>query len=160
MKKKILSFTLALFLVSLILFLPIPKGSYDDGGTREYVSLTYKIVDWNRLTDTGVYEKTRIFFGEDRRKAIDELWAYEAEYIQHTFLATILDINQHSALVKPLEGEEEGNSSSRITFRITQLEQIDVQPGEVVEIRYQGEIMESDPAQIKATIWQKAKDIS
>ena len=45
-----------------VLFIPIPRGVCKDGGTREYTALTYKIIDWNRLTDDGIYKKTKIFF--------------------------------------------------------------------------------------------------
>ena len=65
------------FLIILVLFVPIPKGSYDDGGTREYEALTYKIVRWNRLTSDGVYRKTRVYWGADKRLPIDELYARE-----------------------------------------------------------------------------------
>jgi len=82
MKKKIwIPIAAAVFLLA-ILFVPIPMGSYDDGGTREWVALTYKIVDWNRLTvqkgaESTLYEKTRVYFGADKNKSIDELWEYE-----------------------------------------------------------------------------------
>ena len=72
----------------LILFTPIPKGSYDDGGTREFAALTYKIVVWNKLVSvhneageiTGIdtYHKTSVFWYPDSRKSIDELWKIEA----------------------------------------------------------------------------------
>ncbi len=77
MKKKIWIPIVVIVSSLLILLIPIPKASYDDGGTREYVSLTYKIVDWNRLHSDGVYENTRIYFGKDRNKSIDELWEME-----------------------------------------------------------------------------------
>ena len=41
MKKKIwIPITAAAVLLA-ILFVPVPLGSYDDGGTREYAALTY-----------------------------------------------------------------------------------------------------------------------
>ena len=48
MKKKIWIPILIVAVIA-ILVIPIPTGTYKDGGTREYTSLTYKIVDWNRL---------------------------------------------------------------------------------------------------------------
>jgi len=83
MKKKILIPIVIVVAVLAILFVPIPQASYDDGGTREYVALTYKIVDWNRLTvyeneESTLYQNTRIYWGEDRNKSIDELWARES----------------------------------------------------------------------------------
>lgn len=62
----------------LALFLPVPTGTYKDGGTKEYTSLTYKIVVWNRLVDEDTtYHKTSIFWIPDNRKSIDELWKIE-----------------------------------------------------------------------------------
>ncbi len=47
LRKDVSSFVLIL----LILFLPIPRGTYKDGGTKDYCALTYRIIVWNRLTD-------------------------------------------------------------------------------------------------------------
>ena len=59
MKKKVI-IPVIIALVLAILFVPIPTGVYKDGGTREYSALTYKIVKWNRLTEAGTYNKTRL----------------------------------------------------------------------------------------------------
>ncbi len=71
----------------LVLFLPIPKGTYDDGGTRDYCALTYRIVVWNRLNadvnedgsvgEVYTYHKTSVFWIPDNFKRIDELWKIE-----------------------------------------------------------------------------------
>ena len=73
--------------VLLVLFLPVPKGTYDDGGTRDYCALTYKIVVWNKLlvevNEDGsagefyTYRKTSVFWIPDNFKSIDELWKIE-----------------------------------------------------------------------------------
>lgn len=77
MKKKMILLLGSLF-VLLVLFLPVPTGTYKDGGTKEYTSLTYKIVAWNRLVDKDTtYHKTSIFWIPDNRKSIDELWKIE-----------------------------------------------------------------------------------
>ena len=49
MKKKILIPIISIVVLAAVLFLPIPQGSYDDGGTRDYNALTYKIVRWNKI---------------------------------------------------------------------------------------------------------------
>ena len=61
MKKKI---WIPIVIVALlaILVIPIPTGVYKDGGTREYTALTYKIVDWNRMTGDATYDKTKVYF--------------------------------------------------------------------------------------------------
>ena len=80
--KKIVWIGLSVVLaIGLILFFPVPKGSYDDGGSREYEALTYKIIRWNRLTDNGVYHKTRIYWGADKRLPIDDLFAREVPFM-------------------------------------------------------------------------------
>lgn len=88
MKKKaviIVSFTMVVIL--LVLFLPIYKGSYDDGGTKEYGALLYKIVVWNKLQSemnedgsgekTNLYQKTSVYWFPNNSKGIDELWKLE-----------------------------------------------------------------------------------
>ena len=75
--------------VLLVLFLPIPKGTYNDGGTRDYCALTYKIVVWNKLIiaeakengsagEAYTYRKTSVFWIPDNFKSIDELWKIES----------------------------------------------------------------------------------
>ena len=73
----------------LIFFFPIPKGTIEDGGTREYRALTYTVVVWNKLIaernddgsagETRVYRKTSVFWLPDNFGSIDELWKIEME---------------------------------------------------------------------------------
>lgn len=89
MKKKVIISSLVLLCLFAILFIPIPRGTLDDGGTRVYSAATYKIVVWNKLitvTDengqmTGVetYAHTTVFWFPDHFKSIDELWEIEIE---------------------------------------------------------------------------------
>ena len=55
MKKKIWICIAGVVLLA-ILFVPIPSGTYKDGGTRAYSALTYKIVKWQRDTGSDVYK--------------------------------------------------------------------------------------------------------
>ena len=70
-------------LALLIMFLPIPRGTYRDGGTKDYSALTYRIVVWNRLNEqineegSDKYHKTSVFWFPDNFKSIDELWEIE-----------------------------------------------------------------------------------
>lgn len=86
MKKRIIIPVVIVLAVVLILFLPIPRGTYDDGGTREYAALTYKIVVWNKIMavedengefSTYTYKNTSVFWFLDNQKSIDELWQIE-----------------------------------------------------------------------------------
>jgi len=91
MKRKIKFIIVAFILiVILILFLPIPKGTYDDGGTRVYDAFLYKIVVWNRIevelnedgsAEQKVYDKTSVFWFPDnyKYKTYEELWELESQ---------------------------------------------------------------------------------
>ena len=90
MKKKIIISAVVLVALVLIFFLPIPQGTYRDGGTRAYSALTYKIVVWNKIM-AGVdengetvhtYRSTSVFWYPDNQKSIDELWQIETGKIK------------------------------------------------------------------------------
>lgn len=70
------------------------------------------------------------------------------------FYATVQEISGSSVLVVPLAGEDELRSSDQITFNTKDLEDIGVCAGDIVKITYDGQIMESYPAQIKAISWE------
>ena len=157
MKKKLWLWILAGVLVLAVLFAPIPSGVYEDGGSREYTALTYKIVDWNRLTTDGKYEATKVYWFPNNFKSVDDLWGNEEQEVVHKFVATILELDSSSALVQPVEGEDELSSADKIHLGIANLGDIGAQVGSEVEIYYTGGIMESYPAQINAVKWGLAK---
>ena len=86
MKKKTI-IILIIAAVLLIMFLPFKSSTYEDGGTRDYRALTYRVVVWNKLiaevNDDGsagqvnAYHKTSVFWIPDNFKSIDELWKLE-----------------------------------------------------------------------------------
>lgn len=86
MKKKVIAIAAAVAIL-LVLFLPVPRGTCQDGGTRVYSALTYKIVVWNRLVSeagqdgrlaaVSRYHKTSVFLFPDNFRSIDELWKIE-----------------------------------------------------------------------------------
>lgn len=157
-KKKWIPIAAAIVLLA-VLFVPIPRGAHEDGGTREYVALTYKIVDWSKRYDDGTYEKTCFYFGSDRNKSVDELWQLEYEHAERKFVADVLEMNGDSVLVQPVPGEDERNSSDKISFSIRGFENIGAKVGSIVEITYTGNILESYPAQIQATGWKISKNL-
>ncbi len=158
MKKKIWIPIVVVILLLLIFFVPIPQASYDDGGTREWKALAYKIVDWNRIYEDGVYEKRRVYYGADCFKSIDELWMEESVNVENSFQATVLELDRNFVLVAPLEGECERQSCDEICFD-TQGMNIDAKVGSIVRVTYNGYIMESDPAQIDFVKWELEKDL-
>lgn len=66
-----------------------------------------------------------------------------------SFKAEILEVLKSSILVKPLEGENELNSSDKISIGLSKIEvPFNLVSGQIVEIVYDGIIAESYPAQI------------
>ncbi len=85
--KRILLIALGALLVAAVLFVPFSAVTYEDGGTREYAALTYKVVVWKRLeaehdaegkiAAINQYKNTTVYFFPDNLKSIDELWDIE-----------------------------------------------------------------------------------
>lgn len=159
MKKKLWIVAAIVIVVLGVLVVPYRIHVLNDGGTKEYCALTYRVVDWNRMTDDGIYEKIQVYFFDDLSTPINELWEREEPNVAHRFIATVVEINGGTALVEPVENEWERSSSDRISFGISQLPDIGAEVGSVVEITYDGTIMESYPAQINAKSWKLSGDL-
>ena len=66
-----------------------------------------------------------------------------------SFNATVLEIVGNSYLVEPVEGSNELNSADQIMVPIKNVDSsIEPEVGDIIKIKYQGGILESDPAQI------------
>ncbi|MGN0457372.1 MAG: helix-turn-helix domain-containing protein [Eubacterium sp.] len=90
-------FTILLIII-IILFLPTSFKTYNDGGTREYQALIYKVVKWNRFLGDSekFYHHTSIYWLSDSQKLIDELWKSEKLYFYH--LDTYIDDIKNQAM--------------------------------------------------------------
>ena len=62
------------------------------------------------------------------------------------FQATVLEVSEQSILIEPDEGFMERDVSDQI--RITNIEGLELHVGDTIEIQYNGEIMETYPAQL------------
>ena len=71
------------------------------------------------------------------------------------FEATVLEINGNSVLVELDEAYAMQYGSDKISFGTADLEKLDVQVGSRVKVAFNGEVMESYPAQIRAISWSK-----
>lgn len=158
MKKKVFIPVIVALLLA-ILFVPVPTGVYKDGGTREYAALTYKIVDWNRMTGDAIYDKTKVYVFPYNFKSIDSLWYMEEDEIEYKFTATVIEIGGSEVLVQPVEGSAILSSSDKVSFGTADLEDIGAQVGSVVQITYKGGVMETYPAKINAVSWKTADDL-
>ena len=70
------------------------------------------------------------------------------------FRGKIIKIDGYWVTVEPLEGEIERHSSLEISFHTSELPNIDVQIGDVVEITYRGNVTEVGNAKIFAEDWK------
>lgn len=66
--------------------------------------------------------------------------------ITASFQATVMEANNDTILVKPIDGSLELNSADQ--FSISNEENLELQAGDLIEITYNGSIMESYPAQL------------
>ncbi len=154
MKKRIVIILIVIGLLA-VLFTPIPTGVYKDGGTRVYSALTYKIVDWNRLTGESTYSKTRVYFFPNNFRTIDDLWWEEGAEHRFSFIAKVLEINDSRVLVEVTECDWPSFKIGDIVSCGTkQLENVDVNIGSIVKITFNGFVEETYPPQIGATDWQ------
>lgn len=152
MKKKIIIISAIALVVAAVLFVPVPKGSYDDGGTKVYEALTYKLVKWNRLYEGDLcYNSSRIYFGEDKNKSIDELWLEinpDAGKEASVFTAIVAEVDKSYILVEPAEGTNERNSADKIYIPKSAADALEIESGDRIEIEYDGMIAEVYPAMI------------
>lgn len=153
----VISVFILIFLILLIT--PLPSGALKDGGTRAYTSLTYKIVNWNRISENGIYDKTKIYLFPENFKSLDSLWYKEEENVEYTFIATVLEINSDSVTVQPAEDSTLFGKDARVTFSTLNLEKIDISNGSTVQISFNGGVRESYPAHINAISWKLADDL-
>lgn len=148
MKKKIWIPIVAVVVLLLVLFVPYSSEAYLDGGTRTYTALTYKIVDWNRISGNGIYDDTKIYFFPNNFKSLDELWELEKHEITYpTLKAKVIEVYENSVLVEAIDNKE-GQPSGQITFDTSAFENITLITGDIIEVVYSGLVMETYPSQI------------
>lgn len=160
MKKKLWMIPIGILAILAVLFVPIPGEKYDDGGSREFTALTYKIVAWNRITANNPHKATRIYWGNEKSKSIDELWESEVQNVENTFLAQIVEVEEGgSVIVRPANGEPEEQSAKYIRVTLGGHNGIIAKTGDFLQITYTGQIMESYPAQINMTHYEFATEL-
>lgn len=81
------------------------------------------------------------------------------EELQNVFTAKILEISDNGVLVEPAQGQWECSSADKISLGTQNLPKLELQEGDYVQITYNGQIMESYPAQIVAQDWCIVKDL-
>ena len=162
------------FVIILLVILLVPynieKGIEDYEGDESvvYEALLYKVIKWKRPIDhignePCTFEKTKVYFFGDKSRDIEEAWNLEIqEYKENrgkSFRGTIVEYKGDIVVVEPLEVEEERKICDRIKLDVCELEKIDYKKGDVVVIRYKGDISESQQNCIDATAWYWAFEL-
>ena len=153
MKKKIWIPIAAAVLLA-VLFVPIPSKTHEDGGTREYRALTYKIVDWNKNQDGVSYDRTRLYLFPRNFKSLDELWDTEALSAEYSFTAKIIEKNGNTVTAEPVTDRDKNRVGERVSFSVGSLDDIGAEVGTRVEVTYTGGVAESYPTQVNAVSWK------
>jgi len=125
------------------------KISYIDAKDRDVIPLFY-------LNSDNTIRKDPFFYRCDGGLCFDYLKGLELALSADTapsytavLHGTILEINNGTLLVTPLEGEDELNSSDKFTVSMDGLEsQPAPEVGDLVKITYNGDIMETYPASL------------
>lgn len=86
------------------------------------------------------------------------LWNRTKKSDDKRFLATVLEIQDTTVTVKPMEFEAEYKSSDAITFTTENLSFLEIEVGDIIEIIYEGAIQETYPATVQVVEWNIPKD--
>ena len=172
-KKLIITLSVAVLLLCAVLFFPLPAGHYDDGGTRDFRALTYRLVRWNRLLPAEnaadgleVYSAWRFYPMDKAGLSLDQLWEAEVDRnpalqemfpAPHTFYATVTEVREDSLLV---DGFDTNELNYRYEFSLVlgeptalilgenEITPDQIRVGDPVLVAYTGEIQECYPARI------------
>ena len=125
-------------IVLIVLFVPFSVQSYDDGGTRQYTSLTYRIMKWNHLVDQGRYQGTTVYWFPDNRKSCQELWDKEKAAVQKTLTATIDSRKNGVVTLTPVHQEDQALFGKQMKLSESRLAGIGDQKTRCIEITYMG----------------------
>lgn len=156
-KSRIIAAVLLALLLALLL-IPVPGYVCEDGGTREYKALTYRIVDWNRICEDGIYARTRVYFPPDCWRSLDDLWEKEAETVPHTVRAAVTDIRDDHIVIATVPPVGQEAKSQLLSFSREKLEPLEIEIGSRIRVTYLGEVAETAPGQIRATAWEMDPD--
>ena len=97
------------------------------------------------ITDTSAQTTS----AESDTEAVDESVVMRAK---------IIELDSKTALVEPVEDDPARRSADRIYVNINGFSDIGAKVGSIVDITYDGYIMETYPAQIRARDWSKVSD--
>lgn len=136
-----------------------PAGMLADGGTKEYFGLGYKVIDFHTLAGfddvkIGSWSMKYDDFKEEMRE-------YEEKMTQdeYSFCGTITQIEENLFFVKPDENEEIRKSADLIMVQKLKIDtNVKFEIGERIKVTYDGNVLETYPAQINAINYEEISE--
>ena len=131
-----------------------------DGGTIEYFGLGYKVIDFHTLAGYDDIKIGTWFMDYDdfdeEMKEYEEKHEKEMKKDEFSFNGTITQVEENLFFVVPDENEEIRKSSDLIMVGKLKIDtDVKYEVGERVKIIYDGNVMETYPAQINAIRYER-----
>lgn len=142
----------------LLAALVVPIHSVDANGTEYLSALTYKTVTWNIETENANQAYKRTYFFPKNFTDNELLFEQELMNMEHTFFATVLEIDGKTVTVEPAAGSAILNSSDRVCFSTENLDYFSADVGDILKITYKGTVEETYPARVSVTEWDYTRD--
>ena len=129
-----------------------PAGGIMDGGTMEYFGLGYKVIDFHTVAG---FDDIKIGTWFMNYNDFEE----EMKQNEYSFYGTIIQVEENLFFVEPDENEEIRKLSDLIMVEKLKIDtNVKYEIGEKVKIIYDGVVMETYPAQINATKYERIRE--
>lgn len=133
----------------------ILKDEANDGGTKIYLGLGYKVIDFHTLAGfDDIKIGTWLIDYNDFQEEIKEYEKRLEEEIgkeEYSFFGKVIESTSKYIIVEPNENEGIRKSADKISIGLGENNDVLYEIGTNVKITYDGTVMESYPAQINAT---------
>lgn len=132
----------------------------NDGGTKIYLGLGYKVIDFHTSAGfddikIGSWSMQYEDFDEER-KEYEEKFQEEMKESEKSFCGIITQVENNSFLVRPDENEEIKKSADLIMVEKLKIDtNVKYEIGEKIRIIYDGDVMDTYPAQINAIEYER-----
>ena len=138
-------------------------ATYRDGGTKEYLGLGYKVIDFYTLEGYDDIKIGTWFMDyndfEEEMEEYEEKYKEEMKKDEFSFYGTITQVEKNLFFVEPDENEEIRKSADLIMVEKLKIDtNVKYEVGERVKITYDGSVMESYPAQINAIKYERINE--
>ena len=141
----------------------ILKDEANDGGTKIYLGLGYKVIDFHTLAEYDDIKIGSWFMDyndfEEEMKEYEERFEKEMKNSEYSFCGTITQVEENLFFVEPDENEEIKKSADLIMVEKLKIDtNVKYEIGERVKITYDGNVMTTYPAQINAVKYERISE--